>query len=316
MVPALLNLMTPAGEKARLSVLILHRVLPEVDPLFPLEIDASRFDDICAWVKAWFNVLPLDEAVQRLKSSSLPARALAISFDDGYADNHDVALPILQRHGLSATFFITTGYLDGGRMWNDTLIESIRHTPLLQLDLSGLPVPLGTVVTGTPAQRSAAVGQLIGQVKYLQPALRQRVVLAIAEQAGAALPANLMMSTGQVRALRAAGMQIGAHTVTHPILARLDDDSAYREIADGKDQLEALLGERVRLFAYPNGKPGEDYQQQSVELVRRAGFDAAFSTAWGAARAGSDVFQLPRFTPWDRSRARFGLRMARNLVRA
>jgi peptidoglycan/xylan/chitin deacetylase (PgdA/CDA1 family) len=125
-----------------------------------------------------------------------------------------------------------------------------------------------------------------------------------------------MMTSDQVRSLRRAGMQVGAHTVTHPILARLDEAAARQEISTGKQQLEDLLGERVGLFAYPNGKPGEDYLLQSVDLVRQAGFDAAFTTAWGAATPQTDPFQLPRFTPWDQSRARFGLRLARNLLRA
>ncbi len=71
------------------------------------------------WVKTWFNVMPLDAAVNALKKRNLPARAMAITFDDGYADNQVTALPILKQHGLSATFFIATGYLDGGRMWNE-----------------------------------------------------------------------------------------------------------------------------------------------------------------------------------------------------
>ena len=68
------------------------------------------------------------------------------------------------------------------------------------------------------------------------------------------------------------------------------------------------------LFAYPNGKPGEDYLPRDVALVRELGFDAAVSTAWGASGHGSDPFQLQRFTPWDRTKARFGLRLLRNLM--
>ena len=120
----------------KLSILIFHRVLPETDPLFPDEPDALRFDQVMGWVKTWFNVIPLDAAVDSLKARNLPARALAITFDDGYADNRTVALPILKRHGLSATFFIATGYLNGGRMWNDTIIEAIRGSKakILELD--------------------------------------------------------------------------------------------------------------------------------------------------------------------------------------
>src|SRR3990167_7749886 len=98
--------MSPAGAKARLSILIFHRVLPEPDPLFPQEMHARQFDAVCGWLAHWFNILPLDRAVQLLDTGTLPARAACITFDDGYADNHDVALPILLHHGLNATFFI------------------------------------------------------------------------------------------------------------------------------------------------------------------------------------------------------------------
>jgi peptidoglycan/xylan/chitin deacetylase (PgdA/CDA1 family) len=110
-------------------------------------------------------------------------------------------------------------------------------------------------------------------------------------------------------------MEIGAHTVMHPILAKLDDSVARDEISGSKQFLENLLDAPVRLFAYPNGKPQLDYSAASIRIVRRLGFDAAFTTAWGAARSDTDRFELPRFTPWDRDRLRFGLRLAANLRR-
>ena len=113
--------------------------------------------------------------------------------------------------------------------------------------------------------------------------------------------------------MRLAGMQIGAHTMSHPILARLSDEQARQEIEGSKIFLEQLLGERVGLFAYPNGKPGEDYTPQTVEVVRSLGFDAAVSTRWGASKPGGDLLQIRRFTPWDKSRLRFGARLLANL---
>lgn len=105
-----------------------------------------------------------------------------------------------------------------------------------------------------------------------------------------------------------------AATVNHPILARLADDQARHEIATGRDELEALLDTRIALFAYPNGKPGVDYLPVHATMVRELGFDAAVSTAWGAATARSPRFEIPRFTPWDATPARFGMRLVRNLL--
>jgi len=311
-----LGLASPGGRRGRLSVLIFHRVLAQPDPLFPDEMHAERFDALCSWVSRWFNVLPLDEAVRLREQGRLPARALAITFDDGYADNHDVAMPILRRHGLSATFFIATGYLDGGRVWNDSVVEAVRATREPVLDLTRLSAGLGRYELSTLKGRREAIHAILGVVKYLDPARRLEVVAGIADMAGVELPGDLMMTSAQVQAMRAAGMLIGAHTVTHPILLKVDADTVRQEVRRSREVLERLLGERVALFAYPNGKPGVDYDQTAVDIVRAEGFDAAVSTAWGAASAGSDTWQLPRFTPWDASQNRFALRMLRNLAGA
>lgn len=321
MLKPLLQLASPAGARARLSVLIFHRVLRGCDPLFPDEMDARRFDELCGWLKSWFNVLPLDQAAVRLQAGTLPARAACITFDDGYADNCHVAMPILQRHGLTATFFIATGFLDGGRMWNDTIIETVRKCEELTWMPDQVRHDSGVVIAGTDpqsmpptlTQRQAAITTLINQIKYLPVAERVAVTEQLALEAKVQLPTDLMMTSADVKAMRRAGMQIGAHTVSHPILARLTRTQAMQEIGDSKRFLEDLLGERVSLFAYPNGKPGEDYSPESVDVVRSLGFDAAVSTQWGASRMGDDVLQLKRFTPWDKSRWRFGLRLLRNL---
>ena len=308
------GMISPAGTKARLSVLIFHRVLPAPDALFPDEIDASRFNELCGWLKGWFNMLSLDDAVARMKSGTLPARAACITFDDGYADNHHVALPILQRHGLTATFFIATGFLDGGRMWNDTIIETIRGSTTPLLDFSSLG--LGQYPISTIDQKKATIAALIKQIKYRPVAQRISITEQLAHLAQVELPHDLMMTAHEVKAMRHAGMLIGAHTVSHPILARLTDEQARQEIEDSKIFLEQLLGERVGLFAYPNGKPGEDYSPQTVEVVSSLGFDAAVSTQWGASRMGSDLLQIKRFTPWDQPRLKFGVRMVANLYNA
>ncbi len=311
LIKSLLQIVTPAGQRGRLSILIFHRVAPQPDPIFPDEQHARRFDKTCGWLKSWFNVLPLDAAAAHLNTGTLPARSACITFDDGYADNHDVAMPILQRHGLPATFFIATGFLDGGRMWNDTVIESVRLTKSSTLDLG----ELGCFAVSTPAEKAAAIGAIIGKIKYLPVAERLAAAQGIANAAQVDPPNNLMMTSAQVKAMRHAGMQIGAHTLSHPILARLSDEQALAEIKGSKDFLEQLLGKRVGLFAYPNGKPGEDYLPASVEVVQSLGFDAAVSTQWGASRTGDDPFQIKRFTPWDKTRLRFGARMLANLRR-
>jgi peptidoglycan/xylan/chitin deacetylase (PgdA/CDA1 family) len=308
----LLWFLSPAGAGGRLSILVFHRVLAEPDPLFPELPDAVGFGQILQWIKSSFNVLPLDDAVRRLGSGSLPSRAAVITFDDGYLDNFTVALPALQQYGMVATFFIATGFLNGGRMWNDTIIEAIRSGSRRRPDSDGAD-PRGRELR-TPMEKRAAIDRLINDGKYLRPDARIEFAARVAADVTHRLPADLMMTSDHVRALRRAGMQIGAHTVSHPILTRITSDEARNEIRKGKLQLEELLDERVSLFAYPNGRYGEDYTNEHVALAREIGFDAAVSTNWGAAKRGTDVMQLPRFTPWDRTQVSFGLRLAANLA--
>jgi peptidoglycan/xylan/chitin deacetylase (PgdA/CDA1 family) len=303
--------LSPSGRRAGLSILIFHRVRPQADPIWSGGPDARRFDELLGWIGAGFRVMPLDDAILALDAGRLPARALSITFDDGYADNHAIAWPILQRHRMNATFFIASDFLDGGRMWNDTIVEAVRRAPGTELDLSAMG--LGTHRIGDAAQRRHAIGSLLQQTKYMPMQERQQIVEQLERSIGAALPDDLMMRSDQLRQLHAGGMRIGGHTRGHPILARIGDDEAREEIAGGKARLESLIGQSLTLFAYPNGKPGQDYLAAHARMAREAGYRAAVSTSPGMARQGADLFQLPRFTPWDRTPWRFGLRMARNM---
>lgn len=306
------HLASTRGGAPRLNIFVFHRVLPAPDPLFPDEVDTVAFDRMLGWIASWFRILPLADGIAQLRRGELPARAAAITFDDGYADNLTQALPILQRHHAPATLFVATGFLDGGRMWNDTVIEAVRRTPLTHLDLGA--IDMGRVAVGSVAEKRHAIGELIPRIKHLPPLARERHVAAVAEASQATLPDDLMMASAQLREWHRAGMGVGAHTVTHPILATTDAETARQEMLDSKRWLEALLGERIGLFAYPNGKPGQDYRAEHAGLAADVGFDAALATVWGAARRDSDVFQLPRFTPWDRTKYRFGARLLQNLL--
>jgi peptidoglycan/xylan/chitin deacetylase (PgdA/CDA1 family) len=199
-------------------------------------------------------------------------------------------------------------------MWNDTIAEAIRLTDKPWLDLSG--IGLAQYPLGTWEDRRSALASIIGKIKYQPVAQRVELTGRLADAAGVRLPSNLMMTSEEVRALRHAGMCIGAHTVSHPILAGLPDDAARREIEESRASLEQILDERVTLFAYPNGKLDEDYSARTVQVVKGLGFDAAVSTEWGSSSTGDDVFQIRRFTPWDRTQLRFGARLLLNLRKA
>jgi peptidoglycan/xylan/chitin deacetylase (PgdA/CDA1 family) len=247
-------------------------------------------------LRKWFRVLPLATAVEELHRGTLPPRAVSITFDDGYADNYSNAAPLLAEAGMTATFFVATGFLDGGCMWNDALVEAVRRTGKSSLDLDGLQ--LGVRSTAQASDRAALISELIRRLKYLPAPERRTQVDKVLAAADIAPPIDLMMTPRQLRDLAGSGMEIGAHTVQHPILAQLPLLAVREEIGASRSYLERLLGRPVAGFAYPNGRPGTDYKAEHVAVVRDCGFSFAVSTARGAARDGDDRYQLPRVGVW------------------
>jgi peptidoglycan/xylan/chitin deacetylase (PgdA/CDA1 family) len=296
----------------RLSILIFHRVGEAPDPMFPSEPCAASFDALLRGLRSRFAILPLADAVARLRARTLPPGALVVTFDDGYADNLQVAAPLLARHGVPATLFVATGYLDGGTMWNDLVIHAFRSSRRPALDLSA--VGLKAFPLASLDERRAALARVLPALKYRPAHEREADARAILRIAEVDPPSPPMLDRPSLPALARFGVDVGAHTVTHPILAALAPADAEREIIDGKRDLETTLGHAVPLFAYPNGKPGRDYTAEHVAMVRKAGFTAAVTTAQGAAGPHDDVFQLPRFTPWVQHPLKFDLLMLRNVA--
>ena len=295
----------------RLSILIFHRVHARADNIFPNEPDAARFEQLMRFVARSFRVMALGEAVKCLANGSLPSRALVITFDDGYADNAEVALPILQRYGLTASFFVSSGFLDGGRMWNDSVVECLRTCRHSKIDLE--PFGLECFSLAGSAERRQVIEKLLPRIKYLSLAEREDAIDSLQKLCGVTtLPTNLMMRSEQLRAMHHSGMEIGAHTVHHPILMALTPTEAECEITDGRRQLESIIGAPVDIFAYPNGKPGSDYDHTHVSLLKKLGFRGAVSTTPGVGQSGDDLFQLPRFTPWGESMAIWATRLLLN----
>lgn len=308
------NLLSPGGTKGKLIILTYHRILESDDALRGGDYTREEFEWQMRTLKAYFQVLPLSEAVKRLRRSDLPKRAVCITFDDGYADNHDIALPILKKYDLPATFFIATGFVDGGRMWNDTVIESVSKASGPLLDLSN--IGLDKYAISDEHEKCIAIEQVLNALKYFPHDKRVEMANKIAGCVDSKLDDSLMMTSRQIKQLFESGMEIGAHTVSHPILAGLTKEAAQQEISSSQEFLKKIVNHDITIFAYPNGRPQRDYNKETVEILHQLGFDTAVSTAWGSASSHSDPLQLPRISPSKRSPLRFALQILKTYASA
>jgi hypothetical protein len=198
-------------------------------------------------------------------------------------------------------------------MWSDQVLESVRRWPKSTLRLAG--AGLDDYEIHDDASRVAAVRAIKQALKYRPPTEQQRAIDLLAEAGGAGAPPDLMMNERHVARLAAAGMDVGCHTASHPILATVPDAVARGEIADSAQQIADIIGRRPRSFAYPNGQPGKDFLPVHAHMVREAGFTHALTTVRGLARPAHDRFQLPRISPlWKPTRASLAANLARIYV--
>ena len=291
------GLFSPSGLDARLVVFCYHQVLEARDELHPDEPDRTEFTRDIETIGSVFNVLKLDEAIRRLSQGTLPARAACITFDDGYANNHEVAAPVLEAAGVPATFFVAAGAVDTGIMWNDLVVEAIsRRRSTFVLDGGDeLAERLGSLTPGWDLALS-----ILNMLKYLPLDVRWARAERIYRANVDGEPPRLMMTREMVADLAGRGFDIGGHTVSHPILKELDNQRAQLEIESCSRWIADVTGVRPTSFAYPNGRPGKDFDASHEAMVEAAGFTLAVSTEWALAGRGSNVFAIPRVGPWWR----------------
>ena len=295
--------------RARFQILLYHRVNDERHPFFgglPTASFAAQMEALARW----FRVLPLAEAVERAARRELPPRAVAITFDDGYRDNYENALPILKRLRLPATIFLTTDFIGTNRrLWHDRLADAVAGTGLRSATCAGLGLDFTSRVGRRDAFRALA-GRLrtLPEPEKLRELDEIEALLAVRGE-GRDSGAPVMLDWDQVRAMNREGIAFGAHTATHPILTRIPLGDARGEIERSRDAIRTNVGCDATLFAYPNGRAG-DFNPEIQTLVREAGFQAAVSTLWGGNTAETDRFALRRVPGAGRDAALFGLRTA------
>ena len=288
-------------------ILYFHRVNEEGDP-FLGSISTRLFEQEMRFVARHYRVVSLAEAARRLAHGEPAEPVVAITFDDGYQDNYLNAFPVLQRYGLPATIFLTTGSLDSReRLWFEQLSLAVKRTSRAYIDLE-IDVPR-RLWTRTEAERLAAKDQIIALVRGLPDAERRRWVSEILAYLDAPRDReDTMLTWDQVRFMNQRGIDFGGHTVTHPFISRLSPEQVLWEVSECKRRIEEELQVPVHHFAYPNGRDG-DFEEWNKQVLKDAGYRVAASTLWGVNYPGTDPMELRRGQPWEEDAAVFAAKL-------
>lgn len=306
--------------RASLPILMYHGVVER--PLVPAcwqQLPVAAFRRQVEWVGRRFRVLPLVEALDRMREGTLPPRSCALTFDDGFENDVSVAAPILARLGLPATVFVVTDLLGTTEVpWPDRLYLAFARTRATRLD--GAPAGLGVLPLGSDEARGDAYVQVVRALKALEPRAKDGALVALTDALGAPRtpePGEFrLMTWEQAIALDRGGLVgIAAHTRTHEILARLPTVEAVRDqVIASQRALTARLGRAPRVFAYPNGR-AVDVDDRAKAAVVEAGIPWALTTVEGFATAAGDPLALPRLPIGsDLSFARFRLLVSGTLA--
>jgi peptidoglycan/xylan/chitin deacetylase (PgdA/CDA1 family) len=307
-----------------LTVAVYHRVAePAGDELDPELIDAtpSEFDSQMAYVSRNFHSVGIDDVLlARREGRPLPPDSVLITFDDGYLDNHNHAFPILQRHGIRATFFITTGYLTDRRLfWWERVHKFVQGSTVREAHLE-YPAP-ETLDLASPQAKARTKRRLTRIIKDHDALDLERFLDGVSKAFGVSWTEDdsrrhgdrALMSWEHVRAMRAAGMGIGSHTCSHRVLQTLIPADLVSELRASRATLEEKLDEPITTIAYPVGKSISSFPAVRRALIG-AGYELGFTTTAGLnpLRADEDMFDLRRISvdraqPASWNRLRFAI---------
>ena len=279
----------PGGPRA--YVITYHKVEHRPSgPFGMLALDVPAFTEHVEYLARTYEVVPLSVLAEGLKRGQLPSRAVSLTFDDGYRNNLVLAWPVLRRHRVPATVFVTAGLIGTRRwMWTNELIEMALRYGMATVGAASGDALLSALFQAEipPWMRAeAAIEYLLrlGHVprEQIMQRLRGRFPVEPDDE-------NRFLSWDEVRALKAGGIEIGSHTMTHPVLSDLDCEQVRSELEASRNEIATRVGETPRLFCYPHGV----FSPPVKELTRRF-YDAAVSTIPGENTPSTDPLELRR----------------------
>lgn len=288
--------------RSKLLILAYHRVLdiPDEDAFSgdPELVSASTrdFERQMRFVRDHFEPLRFADVLQAMdRGVALPRNSLVVTFDDGHIDNFTHAFPILRSLGVPATIFVSTQYIDAPEtpFWFDHVAQLMYFAPPGPLHLD--QIDFDATLTEIRSRRDATEA-LLRKLKREPNDRRVAVVRELAQRLGehVASPQRAAMNWSEVREMAAAGIEFGSHTVSHPVLAQLDDEAIRQELAESRATIRAQTGQPVETIAYPIGKVGA-YDDRVIETAKSCGYRLGVSYETGVNPAKDlDLFALRR----------------------
>lgn len=315
-------------------ILMYHRVTEvNIDP-WSICVTPENFAEQLEVLQKYAHPISLQELAQAHRDDKIPHRAVAITFDDGYADNLHYAKPLLELYDIPATVFVSTGYIGKEyEFWWDELEQLLlqpgKLAEKLSLNISGslCQWELGQAANCTeqdyqsdrtskawdanPGSRMSFYYSIWQQLLPLPEGERRKTLDQILVWANAepVTRHNYRSLLSEELSLLGQGelVEIGAHTVTHPFLSAQSTELQRYEVRQSKAALEEMIDRPVTSFSYPFG----NYSAETVELVQSAGFDCACSTVQDLVWRQSNSFQLPRFAVENWNGAEFAKHLSR-----
>ncbi len=296
--------------KPKYVVLGYHSVGTRGFPLY-CRLPRQVFAEQMKYIRRHYRVLSLRQMVEELQNSSAQGQGVVVTFDDGYLGTYTDAFPVLKEYGVPATVYLIAGSVETGDLaWYDRIFLGFQHASS-EVNVT-LDVPRTFLLTDFASRVDAATA-VVTYLRTLPDEGRQRwcrsfegaIPVPHAELYGS------MMNWDQVREMRHAGISIGCHTATHPVLSRLTPDALQREVAESKCLIENRLDAMVEDFAFPFGKP-RDCGTIGAKLLSSLGLRTAMTTIVGTNQPGTDRFRLRRMVQGEElSIAMFAYRLQR-----
>ncbi len=261
--------------KSQIAILMYHRIGPRNDRWSLESISLNKFKQQIEYFCKKREILSLEELIKYIKDrKSLPRKAIAVTFDDGYKDNYLFAYPILKKYKVPATFFLTSGHISSDKLfWWDIIGYIIQNTNIEKLNL----LEFGFMSLKSFNDKNYAQNRIIEKLKTYSDTRRMSIIEELMKILNIRIPRGLgqklILTWDEVKEMHIDGITFGGHTINHTILTNIPLKQAEYEIIESKKDIEKILNKEITAFSYPNGS----YNNELINTVKKAGFACAVS---------------------------------------